>query len=78
MGEDLEPLDPVDAAAIAEGAIAPDDARLAGDVDELETETGLDSERLVLVDDLHDAEMSPEEDSVSDLDQEDATDPADW
>lgn len=77
MGEDIEPLDPVDAAAIAEGAIAFEDARPLHDVDELEPEAGLDHERIVLFDDLHDPETSPEADSGHAFDHEDATDPTD-
>ena len=39
MSEGIEPLDPADAKAIAEGVIAPEDAR---PVDEFDTDTGLD------------------------------------
>ena len=73
MGEVIEPLDPADAAAIAEGVIAPDDAR---PVDEPDTDTGLDSERIVLVEDPDGRETNPQEDSNNDLDLQDTTDPS--
>ena len=54
MSEGIEPLDPADAKAIAEGVIAPEDAR---PVDEFDTDTGLDSERIVLLDDRDNTEV---------------------
>ncbi|MFQ4149966.1 hypothetical protein AAGW05_14955 [Arthrobacter sp. LAPM80] len=65
MSEVIEPLDPADAAAIAEGVIAPQDARF---VDEFGTDTDLDSERLVLLDDRDSTEVGSVGDSENDLD----------
>ena len=73
MDEVIEPLDPADAAAITEGVIAPDDAR---PVDEPDTDTGLDSERIVLVEDPDDQDATPEEDSNNDLDYQDTPEPS--
>ncbi|GAA5228508.1 hypothetical protein [Paeniglutamicibacter antarcticus] len=60
MSEVIEPLDPADATAIAQGVIAPDDARPLDLDDELHI--GTDSERMVVWDEAHDSELEPEED----------------
>ena len=60
MSEVIGPLDPADAAAIAQGVIVPDDARPLDLDDELYT--GPDSERLVVWDEMHDSKTEPEED----------------
>ena len=57
MSEIIEPLDPADAAAIAQGVIAPDDARPL-DIED-EHYTGPDGERLVVWDEVHNSELEP-------------------
>ena len=74
MSEAIGPLDPVDAAAIADGVIAGEDART---VDEVDTEPGLDSERIVLLEDLEGRITNPEAESERDLDLLEAADPSD-
>ncbi len=74
-GEDIEPLDPVDAAVSAEGAIASDDALPVKEVDEPDAEAGLDNERILLLHDLYDFEMYPEADSGHGPDHENPTKP---
>ncbi len=76
MGEDIEPLDPVDAAVNAEGAIALEDALLVEEVDELDAEAGLDNERILLLDDLHGSGMYPEADSGHGRAHENSTKPS--
>lgn len=66
MSEAFEPLDPVDAAALAEGTIAPDDARA---MDEQDPEPGLDSERPVVLEDEPGNATGPEANSDQGLDQ---------
>ena len=68
MGDVIEPLDPADTAAITEGTIAPEDARY---VDEPDTDTGLDSERIVLLDDDPGSETDPQADSNNNLNFQD-------
>ncbi len=60
MSEVIEPPDPADAAAVAEGVIAPDDVRPL-DLDD-GFHTGPDGERLVLWDEVHDRELESSED----------------
>ena len=57
MSEVFEALDPVDAQALAEEAISPDDARA---MDVPEPETGQDSERFVLLEDRRAGDMEQE------------------
>lgn len=61
MSEVIEPLDIADAAAVAEGAITFDDARALEADDDLHPQSGPDSERLVVWDEVHDSDMEPEE-----------------
>ena len=72
--EVIEPLDPADAAAIAEGVIALDNARF---VDEIDTDTDLDSERIVLLDDRDSTEADSVVDPENDLDLYGTTDASD-
>lgn len=64
MSEVIEPLDPADATAIAQGVIAPNDARPLGLDDE--HYTGPDSEQLVVWDEVHDSELEPNEEQGTD------------
>ncbi|MDQ0092772.1 hypothetical protein [Paeniglutamicibacter psychrophenolicus] len=73
MGEIFEPLDPVDAQALAEETISPDDARAVHVPD---PETGQDSERLVVLENRRAGETEQELDPGENLDLEDDTDPA--
>ncbi|MFF5794629.1 hypothetical protein ACFY5D_21505 [Paeniglutamicibacter sp. NPDC012692] len=77
MGEVFEPLDPVDAQALAEEAISPDDARVT-DVPEPEPEpeTGQDSERFVLLEDRRAGDMEQELDPGENPGPGDEADPA--
>ncbi|GAA4360887.1 hypothetical protein [Paeniglutamicibacter cryotolerans] len=72
MSEAIDPLDPADAAAIAQGVIAPDDARPLDLDDELPT--GPDGERLVVWDEVHDRELELNEDPGIDAYVDEPTD----
>jgi hypothetical protein len=61
MGTNLDPLDPVDSDALAEGTIDAEDARRVGPPDD---DALLDAERPVIPDD--DPEDAPEEDDAPD------------
>jgi hypothetical protein len=62
MGTNLDPLDPVDSDALAEGVIDAEDARRVGPPED--DDPGLDAERPVIPDD--DPEDAPEEDEAPD------------
>ncbi|MCU6482153.1 hypothetical protein [Arthrobacter sp. A2-55] len=77
MGEDSEPLDPSDTVVVTEGIITPDDARPVDDpIDDFNADTGLDSDRPVLVDDLHGRDTDPATEPDNDLHLQDAPDPS--
>jgi len=61
MGTNLDPLDPVDSDALADGVIDAEDARRVGPPDD---DAGLDAERPVIPED--DPEDAPEEDEAPD------------
>ncbi|MDQ0277456.1 hypothetical protein QO003_001759 [Arthrobacter silviterrae] len=77
MGEDSEPLDPSDTVAVTEGIITPDNARPVEDpVNGFDTDTGLDSDRPVLLDDPHGSDTDPATEPDHDLHLQDAPDPS--
>lgn len=73
MGDVFDPLDPVDAEALAEEATSPDDVRA---VDGPETETWQDSERLVLLEDRREGDTEQELDPGENSAPGDEADPA--